>query len=700
MSCTAAWNQKAFRGRNDDGNETTATWKAAQNTNFHFAKDTNLRIRLEIQETAACAGANKVWQLQYNLNTLGWNNVTGTSSVVRSTASPNLADAANLTDQLTVGTGTFVGATGFDEANGQAGGSSMDVAASGHAEAEFCVQIRSADVASGDTIQLRATDNGTAFAAYDQTPTVTVSSGNVTVTPTTLALTTASFSPVIQLVVIPSTSSLTITTFAPTVTVSGSTLDNDLIAYWPLDEASGNAIDAHGSNDLTDVSSVGSAAGKVGNARDFEVGTGNYFEGADNADLSISSDQAFTIQAWVNLESKADSMGIVSKTTAGSEYLLYYDLGADRFYFFIWDGSGTATSVEASSLGSPSTATWYHIVAGHDPDNNKIFIRVNAGTQNETATSTGTRDLDSAFRIGQWITFAWDGLIDEVGFWKRVLTSDEIADLYNSGDGRDYDYITGGGGNVIVTPTTATLSLTTFAPTVSTPRVATPSTLALTTSTFAPTVTTTQHVVVTPSTAALVTEAFAPTVTVSNHQVVTPTTLALVVSSFAPTVTATGHIVVTPGTAALTTQGFAPTVSATAHVFVTPSTAALVTQGFAPTVSTDNSVTVEPPTATLVITLFAPTVTASEDTPPVIPPVIDFGGGSRQYGGGARSRRSRRGFYPSELVHYATDRPPLPDPPRPRAKSPAKAIPKEPVSQDRVFIARDEDELLLLVGLM
>jgi hypothetical protein len=181
---------------------------------------------------------------------------------------------------------------------------------------------------------------------------------------------------------------------------------------------------------------------------------------------------------------------------------------------------------------------------------------------------------------------------------------------------------------------------------------------------------------------------------------VTPTTLALAVSSFAPTVTATGHIVVTPGTAALTTQGFAPTVSATAHVVVTPSTAALVTQGFAPTVSTDNSVTVEPPTATLVITLFAPTVTASEDTPPVIPPVIDFGGGSRQYGGGARSRRSQRGFYPSELVHYATDRPPLPDPPRPRAKSPAKAIPKEPVSQDRVFIARDEDELLLLVGLM
>lgn len=223
MSCTAAWNQVAFRGRNDDGNETTATWVANQNANFSFAKDVNLRIRLEVQETAGCAGANKTWQLQYNRLGLGWNTVNGSSSVVRSTASPNLADAANLTSQLTIGTGTFQGATGFDEVNGAAGGNSMDLAASGHAEAEFCVQIRSADVASGDTIQLRITDNGSAFAAYDQTPTVTVSSGNVSLTPTTLALTTATFAPTVTASdhksVTPTTASLTLSTFAPTVTI-------------------------------------------------------------------------------------------------------------------------------------------------------------------------------------------------------------------------------------------------------------------------------------------------------------------------------------------------------------------------------------------------------------------------------------------------------------------------------------------------
>jgi len=220
MSCTAAFNQKAFRGRNDDGNETTATWKANQNTNWNQAKDTNFRIRLEVQETAGCAKANfQTIQLQYNRNGLGWNNVTDSSTVVRSTASPNLADAANTTDQLTVGTGTFVGGAGFDEVNGVAGSTAMDVATSGHFEVEYCVQIRSADVASGDTVQLRVTDGGSAFAAYDATPSVTVSSGNVTVTPTTLALTTSTFAPTVQTprVCTPTTLALTTSTFAPTI---------------------------------------------------------------------------------------------------------------------------------------------------------------------------------------------------------------------------------------------------------------------------------------------------------------------------------------------------------------------------------------------------------------------------------------------------------------------------------------------------
>ena len=255
MTCPAAWNQKAYRARNDDGSETTATWIAAQNATWSQVVDSNFRIRLEVQETAACAGANKVWRLQYNKNSAGWVDCSASSVVIRASASANFTDGAATTDQLTVGTGTFIGGSGttggMDEGNCNAGGASMDVAASGHSEAEFCVQLRSADTVGGDTIELRITDAGTAFAAYDATASMTRSSGNVSVTPTTKALTLATFAPTVTATgggttVTPTTLALALTTFAPTVTtprlVTPATLALTLTTFVPTVTVPASAI--------------------------------------------------------------------------------------------------------------------------------------------------------------------------------------------------------------------------------------------------------------------------------------------------------------------------------------------------------------------------------------------------------------------------------------------------------------------------
>jgi hypothetical protein len=94
-------------------------------------------------------------------------------------------------------------------------------------------------------------------------------------------------------------------------------------------------------------------------------------------------------------------------------------------------------------------------------------------------------------------------------------------------------------------------------------QVVVPTTATLTLTTFAPTVTATQNQLVVPTTKALVITTFAPTVTASDHKVVTPTTATLTLTTFAPVVTATDHQVVTPGVAALVLTTFAPTVTAT-----------------------------------------------------------------------------------------------------------------------------------------
>ena len=59
----ATFEQKHFRWRNDDGSETTATWAAAEDTPISLAKNTPVRLRVEIGATNDPASA--AYKLQY-----------------------------------------------------------------------------------------------------------------------------------------------------------------------------------------------------------------------------------------------------------------------------------------------------------------------------------------------------------------------------------------------------------------------------------------------------------------------------------------------------------------------------------------------------------------------------------------------------------------------------------------------------------
>ena len=157
-----------------------------------------------------------------------------------------------------------------------------------------------------------------------------------------------------------------------------------------------------------------------------------------------------------------------------------------------------------------------------------------------------------------------------------------------------------------VTPGVVGLTLATFAPSAIVGTVVTPDTAALVTATFAPTVTATENVTVTPTTAALTLAAFAPTVTVSDHQTVTPGTVALTTATFAPVV----GLGIIPAAATLTLTTFAPNVTVSDNIVVTPGVVALNLAAFAPSITVSDNVTVIPTTLALTLATFAPTVTA------------------------------------------------------------------------------------------
>lgn len=231
-------------------------------------------------------------------------------------------------------------------------------------------------------------------------------------------------------------------------------LSDNLTCYFSLNEASGDAIDAHGSSDLDDFGTTGSATGKVGNARDFEAGDSDVLALINATELDLGSDDDFCFTLWVQFESLGAYRILVCRSTpdvaAANDdfaYRIYYDVASDRLKFTVGNSSSSAEAT-ANNLGAPSTGTWYFIVAWHDKTANTINIKVNNGTVDSTSWSGGTQACGalSYFRLGSQPTTLWhDGLLDEVGFWKgRYLTDDEQTELYNNGNGRDYNYIING----------------------------------------------------------------------------------------------------------------------------------------------------------------------------------------------------------------------------------------------------------------
>jgi len=215
---------------------------------------------------------------------------------------------------------------------------------------------------------------------------------------------------------------------------SRSTLSNGLVAYWKLDEASGNRADSVGGNTLTDNNTVTQNPGKVGNAGQFTSANSEYLSIADNAALSMG-DFDFEITCWVYADTLTLST-ILAKGhldgTATEEYAIWYN--SNRFRWTVSNGT-TQDDAVANTFGTPSTATWYFLDCYHDSMNNLIGISINNGAFNTTAHSAGSFDSANALRIGVTSNgnYYWNGRIDEVKFWKRLLTASERAEDYTNG---------------------------------------------------------------------------------------------------------------------------------------------------------------------------------------------------------------------------------------------------------------------------
>jgi photosystem II stability/assembly factor-like uncharacterized protein len=226
---------------------------------------------------------------------------------------------------------------------------------------------------------------------------------------------------------------------------SRSSLLNGLVAYWKLSEASdgGGPItryDSQGSNHLTDINTCPSGPGKLGSCASFTRANTEELQIDDNSDLSTGNID-FTLSAWIYL--MADTNAIcVSKSsgdaTSGYEYAIGYVTASKKFAFTIGNGTNIQ-NIACDDFGAVSLNAWYLVIGWHDKTLGKIYIQVNNTTATGADRTLTPADTNKKFRIGGNQTYL-TGRIGPVGFWKRLLSVNEKASLWNNGKGIDYPF--------------------------------------------------------------------------------------------------------------------------------------------------------------------------------------------------------------------------------------------------------------------
>jgi hypothetical protein len=201
-------------------------------------------------------------------------------------------------------------------------------------------------------------------------------------------------------------------------------LTDDLVSYWKLDESSGNAADSIGSNTLTNTN-VTFGTGKINNGAVFNGSSANL----KKANLTIGAN--FSLGAWIYTTAKDDYDFIwMLEVSGGNNLTGRFDTAAsNNMRMQGWTG---ATTVITTTTGNITNDAWHYVMWTRSGTTGNIYVDgVLAGTgttNNLTAFTNGLVFGSNWAANASWYT----GTMDEIGYWDRTLSADEVSQLYNS----------------------------------------------------------------------------------------------------------------------------------------------------------------------------------------------------------------------------------------------------------------------------
>ncbi|HEU5004919.1 MAG TPA: capsid cement protein [Candidatus Saccharimonadales bacterium] len=219
---------------------------------------------------------------------------------------------------------------------------------------------------------------------------------------------------------------------------SGNSLTTGLMSYWNLDEASGTTVKDSVNTNYGVANGTTITGGKKNYARSFN-GTSDYVDLGNGNTLNQTS--TLSISAWIKNNDPTCS-GVGS-----------YILGGDNngYGFYLLNGSCKVSfgkigiSGASGNIAITDTTSWHHVVMTYSGSQLRFYVDGVADSANPVAYSTGFSTGSHYYLGGRSGSNYFKGSIDEVGLWNKVLSAQEVSDLYNGGNGDPYISSSGSG---------------------------------------------------------------------------------------------------------------------------------------------------------------------------------------------------------------------------------------------------------------
>lgn len=216
-----------------------------------------------------------------------------------------------------------------------------------------------------------------------------------------------------------------------------SIVSNGLIGYWKLDETSGTIYDSSplGNNGTNTGGGTMGAPGVLD--KSYIADTNEYVSLTTPNGLDVTGD--VTVSAWIKPSTTSNDGKIFSNYTQPS--WLGYKLGIfsnNKIEFEIGDGSSATVNRSASGGQTLEPNKWYHVVGMYSDSGDFLRTYVN-GVLDRSITTTKVMSANNGTAyIGKDAptqTRYFQGNIDDVRVYNRILSDTEIMNLYQSRDG-------------------------------------------------------------------------------------------------------------------------------------------------------------------------------------------------------------------------------------------------------------------------